>query len=348
MEAQLDEAFRRDASLLPQQIDIVNDHVLLVRLGEQDYRDASFLDQRLLTPDRGAQWAPWAALEGIPLPDRAGPDFIFHIGHVGSTLVSRLLGELPGCLGVREPQLLRSLAELGMLRGRPESPWPPDLFAPRLATASRWLGRGFAPDQRALVKATSFVGEIAGDILAVGGRALALFLTPQRYIETILGGENSRRELAMLAGSRLVRLHRRIGAEPWRLWELPEATRAALAWACEMAALEDAAARAPERVLWIDFDDFLARPASALAEAAGFLGHDLAAEEAAKLVDGPLMGRYSKAPEHAYSPALREQVLAEARRQHGPGIAAAMRWLEAAAADHEVIARAMARTSGRD
>ena len=35
--------------------------------------------------------------------------WIFHIGHVGSTLISRLLGELEGVLSVREPRSLRDL-----------------------------------------------------------------------------------------------------------------------------------------------------------------------------------------------------------------------------------------------
>ena len=41
---------------------------------------------------------------------RSDARWIFHIGHVGSTLVSRLLGELAGVLAIREPRLLRDLA----------------------------------------------------------------------------------------------------------------------------------------------------------------------------------------------------------------------------------------------
>ncbi|MGC8517731.1 MAG: hypothetical protein ACP5P4_04285, partial [Steroidobacteraceae bacterium] len=36
--------------------------------------------------------------------------YIFHIGHVGSTLISRILGEHPGFHAVREPALLRAIA----------------------------------------------------------------------------------------------------------------------------------------------------------------------------------------------------------------------------------------------
>lgn len=75
---------------------------------------------------------------------------------MGSTLVSRLIGEAEGALALREPQLLRQFAELKGLRGEPHSPWPPELFPARLETAAQWLSGGFRPGQRAVVKATSF------------------------------------------------------------------------------------------------------------------------------------------------------------------------------------------------
>lgn len=335
--------FDRTASLFPHQLDVINDRVLLVPMGEQEFRDASFLDQRLLTQNRQMQWADWTQLEAASAGWPADAHFIFHIGHVGSTLISRLLGELDGLFALREPQLLRNFAELAALDGRPESPWPPDRFDPRLETALGWLSRTFRPQDRALIKATSFASEIDGRCL--GGKRKALFLTlsPQRYIETILAGENSRQELAMLSGPRLVRLHRRIGAEPWALWDMPEATRAAMGWACEMSALETAAEA--NTVKWLDFDAFLAAPGEHLTDIATFFGVDADRAAIDALVSGPLMQRYSKAPEHGYSKALREQVLEQARRERSGDIAEALRWLDAAAADHPVIASALARVA---
>jgi hypothetical protein len=53
------------------------------------------------------------------------------------------------------------------------------------------------------------------------------------------------------------------------------------------------------------------------------------------------MSRYSKAPEHAYSPALREQLLTRARDEHRTTIADAAAWLAAAARDVPQIARCL-------
>src|SRR3546814_20118484 len=53
----------------------------------------------------------WNALPGLGAA-APRPDFIFHIGHVGSTLVSRLLAEVGDALPLREPMLLRALAQV--------------------------------------------------------------------------------------------------------------------------------------------------------------------------------------------------------------------------------------------
>ena len=334
--------FTDDAGLFAFQLDLLQDRVLLVETDEATLEAASFLDQRLIAtpPAPPMRWEPYATLDGASRGWRDDAGFIFHIGHVGSTLLSRLLGTAEDTLALREPLILRQLAELGQMRGKPESPLPWDAFDGRLASALRWLSRTFRPGQRALVKATSFASAIAPDIVTGDRRVIFLTLSPERYIQTILAGKNSRVELASMAASRLTRLHERMDGAPYRLWELGEAQRAALAWACEMSALE--AADGPG-VLWLDFDRFLADPAVQLSEAARHLCIDL--PDAGALVAGPHMTRYSKAPEHAYSPQLREDVLAHARVARGEEIAAALTWLENEAAEHRVLAKTLERSA---
>ena len=66
-------------------------------------RAASFLDDRMLQSPVDARVVPWAAVEEAMAAElRQDARWIFHIGHVGSTLVSRLLGEIHGVLAVRE------------------------------------------------------------------------------------------------------------------------------------------------------------------------------------------------------------------------------------------------------
>src|SRR5438105_13222298 len=110
------QAIAADASWLAQAIDVNAGLVRLVHMNREDYRTASFLDDRLLQTPREQHVMPWnAATAGLGADARDDAAWIFHIGHVGSTLLSRLLGELPGLLSVREPRLLRDLAMAGPL-----------------------------------------------------------------------------------------------------------------------------------------------------------------------------------------------------------------------------------------
>ncbi|MGB3472779.1 MAG: hypothetical protein WBA51_18330, partial [Erythrobacter sp.] len=315
------------------------------RLSEADFRDASFLDQRLLQAQpgqqqRAMQWGDWSVIAPQTAGARDDARFIFHIGHVGSTLIARLLGEAADTLALREPQLLRQFAEFAMLEGEAHSPWPPGRMAERLPLVRQWLSRTFRADQRALIKATSFVSDIAPELMGTTRKAVFLKLSAQRYLQTILAGDASRQELAVFSPTRIQRLNARIGEPVLKLWELDETKRAALGWACEMAALE---AASNHNVLWVDFDAFLAQPAAQLSQIAQHLGIALSDDQAQQLASGPMMQRYSKAPEHGYSPQLREDVLAKAASERGSDIRAALDWLEQAAKSHQVIAATLAR-----
>jgi hypothetical protein len=332
-----------DPSWFPFLLDLASDTLLLVATDEAAFRAASFLDQRSLAPGAERRSLPWqAAADAMGASTRRDGDYIFHIGHVGSTLLSRLLGELPSVLALREPLLLRSFAEALTQRR-----WPADEEPQRLGTLNALLSRSFRPAQRALVKATSFTSEIADRLVPAGSRALFLHVAPRAYVETILGGDASRQELAMLTPSRIARLAARCPGLVLDESRLSEAQKAVVAWACEMVSLERAgAALGRERVLWLDFDAFLARPAEQLAAAAAFLGHEMPAADAEALAADPLMRRYSKAPEYEYTAGLRREVLADARRRFGGDIDAALAGLAAMGQRWPAIAQVLERSRG--
>ena len=130
------------------ELDPATDRVALLRMTEEAYREASFLDQRILGPASEIQRTDWSALAAaVPEDARRDVQYIFHIGNVGSTLVSRLLGELDEVQALREPLLLRSFADrLGPVA---PSPWPEAEAGARLDTLTAWLSRTFRPGQRA-------------------------------------------------------------------------------------------------------------------------------------------------------------------------------------------------------
>jgi len=315
--------------------------VLLIRMTEREYEAASFLDARLLTPQVPSRAIPWPQLEETVRQTGLAEacDFIFHIGHVGSTLLSRLVGKHPVIFALREPMILRTLAQSDFEPGSGESAWSGPDYEARLSTFLKLWSRTFRPEQRACIKATSFVSEIATDLLArpFGPKAIFVFVLAETYLASILGGQNSRQELKMLAQSRLERLHRLLGNEPWALNGLSEGETIAMSWACEMTALAEAAAGVNGRVLWWDFDRFFDAPDRLLRAALNHLGVETDDRAIREILSGPEMSRYSKAPEYAYDAALRRDVLNQARAEFGNEIGRGLAWLDRASAQFPII-----------
>lgn len=328
---------RASPELFPLAFDASGRGVELVALAPVDYEKASFLDGRLaaapvLTPG----WAELAAAAaGLPI----AADFIFHVGHVGSTLLSRVLGTHPKVFSLREPQVLRTLAQAEL-----SGDWPGEEVDRRLAVLLALFSRRWSPAKRPLVKATSLVGELAGRMLrlAPASRAILMTAAPENYLATILGGPNSRVELRQAAPARLARLARRLGAETQPPDALSEGELAAMSWACEMTALAAADVGAPGRAMWLDFDAFLGAPTVGLGRALRHLHGEADPGLVEQLAGSAYFQRYSKAPEYAYGPDVRRGVLAAARREEAAEIRKGLAWLERAAA-HPQVAAALAR-----
>jgi hypothetical protein len=206
------------------------------------------------------------------------------------------------------------------------------------------MSRSFGPEEFACVKATSFVSEIAAELVPPSQRALFMFASPRNYIASILAGENSVRELHALAPSRAERLQRRAPVvQPSR----NEAELAAVAWACEMTALEAAAAAMPDRKIeWADFDVMLGDMPSELARVAAFFGAATETETIRGIAEGALMKRYSKALEYDYTAQLRRDLINETTVHCRPAIDGAIEMLGSAAQQSPLLASAMARAGG--
>ena len=322
----------RDARWLVQALDPAAQMVRLVEMSRESYRAASFLDDRMLQRAVTAHVVPWHSVaNAVAIAPRRDARWIFHIGHVGSTLLARLLGEIPRVLSIREPRFLRDLTSV------PEGE--------RLATglaAQALFSRTFDPNEFALVKATSFVSEIAPELVPPGERALFMYATPRNYVAAILAGENSVKELRMLRSVRTQRSASRVSGLDRQ--ERSDAHLAAAAWACEMTALEAAAeAMTDRKVTWADFDRILGDVQIDLGRFAAFFGFPASERQVDAIVSGPLMQRYSKALEYEYSGELRRELIAEADAHFRRDIDDSLVMLSAGAEKSPLLARALAR-----
>ncbi len=294
--------------------------IRFVSLDEAAYRAASFLDQRLLraAPAQALLSAALTQSAAAQLPPRL--HYVFHIGHVGSTLVSRLIGARESFFALREPALLRALADGGAAV----------LPLPHLLAL---LARTWRPAQRAVVKVSSFVSERAEALLAASdeARAIFMFAAPLAYLRTIFAGPNSRAESRTLAPLRLRRLVRRVAATDWHSDPRSEGEQVAMSWLCEMTCLHQVARERAAQILWLNFDRFLAEPQQALQRVFQALGRPQPPAELEALLAGSIMRRYSKAPEHAYDAQLRRELMHGADLEHAAEIRRGLAWLSSVA-----------------
>lgn len=314
----------------------------MVRLSRTQYEAASFLDDRVLTPGQHGEWAALDDLAEAAAGLEENCHFIFHIGHVGSTLISRLLGATDGIFSLREPTPLPVLAHLQTELGKPEALWSAEEFEDRTALFLKLWSRTFEPHQAALIKATSWGAELAATLLARSSRPKALFLAvePEIFLAGVMASPGAWEDVSNAAQASLKRLHERLGEAPWTLHTMSPGERVAMSWACEMTALGAARGASPHNVMWLDFEGFLDMPGEGLTAALGHFGRPVDIAQIEALTTGPLMQRYSKLPEHRFDPAFRRRVLAQSRAKHEAEIVAGMAWLDEASLRYPLIAAA--------
>jgi hypothetical protein len=319
----------------PQKLDPVRGALLLLEFGAAAYRAASFLDDRVLGPATRGGWvhAARVAAAASAIREPRPLHFVFHAGHVGSTLLSRLLDDTGAVLGLREPLPLRTLADAHDVLAAPESLWSRAEFDATLATLLRLWSRGYGTTRAVVLKATSTAGRLAPRLLAAApaARAVYLNLRAEPYLATLLAGANSLLDLRGHGPERIRRLQARTHVPLGPLHALSPGELAALAWLAETRSQHDALLAHPERVLALDFDDFLSDVGAAMAVVVRHLGIPIDPQWLAGVAQNPALTRYSKAPEHAYGPEVRADVLREARRQHAPEIRSGLAWLDAIA-----------------
>ena len=329
----------------PQKIDLIRNLVLLVGFDQTAYRAASFLDDRIFGPSAAGAWLPAAAVDAASrhVTQPRPLHFIFHTGHVGSTLVSRLLDETGEVLSLREPLPLRTLADAHDVLGHAESLLSAAQFDAALALFVRLWRRGYDATRSVVVKATSSAGRMAVPILArnESARAIYMNLRAEPYLATLLAGQNSPIDLRGHGPERMRRLQSRLGTPLPPLHSLSPGELAAMSWLAERLAQSDAVDRSPDRVIAVDFDRFLANVESSLETIVGHFGLSPNPRYLANVRGSEVFTRYSKAPEFAYTPDIRVQVLRDSRRDNRDEIRKGMAWLAQRAQSDPVAAKAL-------
>jgi hypothetical protein len=322
-----------DPSIYPQNLNLAREAVLFLRVSRPVLERASFLDDRILTPQTEGRWVRFAEL--APWMNGAAParplHFIFHAGHVGSTLVSRLLDEAGAVLSLREPLTLRVLAEAADDADAPYALASTVEFETLLRWFTALWARGYADTKAVVLKATSSAQRLAPSLLrhAPNARALVMNLKAEPYLATLLSGENSYIDLRGQGPERYRRLARLAEPPPTPLHAMSLGEIAALTWLVETLTQRDAQRVHGERVMAIDFGAFLNDPAAAMRSVCAHFSISASEGFFTNVPNSQVLQHYSKAPDRAYSPAFRAQLLAQSRDLNAAEIRKGMDWLDA-------------------
>ncbi|MBY0562596.1 MAG: sulfotransferase [Hyphomonadaceae bacterium] len=320
-------------NLVPHNLNLSANNILLIRLSDEALQTASFLDERVVSPETPGIWVSVNTLREALTPPPIVPPlrYIFHIGHVGSTLLSRLLGEIRGVAALREPFVLRRLAEAHDALNTPLSLYDQPVFASLTRDLLTLLGRCSADKRAVVIKPTSAVGRMADWLMAHApqSRCVYLHLDAEPFLAAVLAGKNSIVDLRGHAQERLRRLLRLRPHQPVApLYALSSGELAAQAWLTETLTMRQLAKRLPDKTSLVSFDDLLASPALVLAAICAHLELAVAPGEIDAVLAGPTLTRYAKAPAHEYSPALRTQYLRESRQRNAEEIARGLLWID--------------------
>ena len=168
-------------------------------------------------------------------------------------------------------------------------------------------------------------------------RAVYLYLKAEPTLATLIAGQESAKDQAGFVAERMHRVGVLLGEG-----SVPQPNSpgefAALAYLAENLTRIEAERQGGERVLALDFEAVLADLGGALERVFTHFGLAIPASRIAGIAAGSVVAQYAKAPDQAYSAALRAAVLDEARQKAGGEITRGLRWLEAVGARHGAVA----------
>jgi hypothetical protein len=336
------QGLRSNPDFLLQNFDLANRRALVVQVNETVYRNASFLDDRIFNPQMEGFWLPLESVfEETSQLTPAKPSYIFHVGHCGSTLISRLLAELPGCLPLREPMSLLTLAVARRELGRASSWLTTAQWDQLLQTAIHSLARTYRASDRSLVKATSNASNLLDTVSTMldgSSHILMLYISLESLLAAMLRTPDLRASIHAFSPAWITDFCRLSGRNDLCLAELDDARQIAIKWLTVLLLFIQTNAAHPERTQILNFDDFLNKPEESLLNIARFFALDCQPVKAQELMNGPLMRTYSKIPTQNFNPLQRRRELQDARQKFQSEIREGLKWAEILCSDTPLLA----------
>jgi hypothetical protein len=219
--------------------------------------------------------------------------FIFHSAFCCSTVLARAFDISGVSMGLKEPVILNDLVGI---RHRREA--GPQELAERIQHCLTLLARPFAPGEAVIIKPSNIVNGIAGALMGLFPTSKALFLHAplETYLKSIVKkGMDGRLWARDLLARQMLEGSIDLGFTDQDYLRLTDIQAAAVGWLAQHAMFARHGAKlGPARLMTLDSETLMAKPAEAMTTLAAHFGLSLSQAQVAEIVAGPAFTSHSK------------------------------------------------------
>lgn len=300
-----------------------------VNMNRSLYYKSIFCDGRIYPRNNEVITMPLVQLlDKFEAIDFAAPklNYIFHMAHGGSTLLSRAL-DIPGSdIVYREPAALRQLGVAAADEQFGDS--PPPIWQRVFKLSTTLLAKSYAKTERVIIKANVPVNFMISELMAVNPntRGIILFAGLDDYLLSILKSQGHRGWLRNVVAEVGNSIDTILGLTAAERDSLSDAEAAAALWMVQMH-LFAAALKQHANLRSLDGEAFYSKPKLTLSKACEFFRLRVKDQKLERIVNSELFTRYSKNPEQQYDNKLRLQNKETLRSEIGAELAQARDWV---------------------
>jgi hypothetical protein len=315
-------------------IDLQRKELHFLEVTPQTFGVSAFLDNRIAYTTGQMHGfgvdAVISAFRQIP-PQSVGMNFLFHSSFCCSSLLARSLQLENQTLVLREPWVLRRLADTRRTLELQGQAWNPQGSA-LIDMALTLLGKTWVGSESVLIKPTNVANNLCIDMLAMrpAARGILLYSDLESFlISNLKKSEETKQKMPALARIFNVDIGYVGLFEHLSIESLGFLQTVVVVWHAQMLAFQRLlASDAGPRLATLDSGLLLKEPEQALAAAAGFLGYALNREQIVEILAGPTWNTHAKDPFSVYGRDMREQESSEIAAKHSAEILYVLRWAE--------------------
>lgn len=250
--------------------------------------------------------------------EKPRPNFIWHTGFCGSSLLAKAL-DYPGRnLSLCEPQILADIANAKRMATMAPG------FSERIPNlVLQLLARPFATGECVTLKPSPVANNLLREAAAfTSGPMLFLYSDCRSFLISIAKkGEEGHKYVRRMFVAMLADGHEQAQWPPGKVLSLTDLEMATVVWHMHIGEiLRHCAALGPARAVSLDCDAFLTKPVECLRKLDAFFSLDLGVEYPAQAAAGPLFRRNAKTPEVPFDADKRRDEHSRTAQSLGPDL----------------------------